>query len=152
MSHSQTKLLLLVLFVAWVSSITMLVPWPPTTIEYVRGYDMRVAEWPIWTRWILQSAFVMAGAFAALLAYRGSSKALKYAVGLSALYIAWWLSEYLLAKSPLTESIARVVHHLQVGDTTSRLVVAQHQLVLPIVHLVFVLITMLGYGKRRVAI
>ena len=151
MALNHPKLLLL-LFMAWVSSVTMLVPWPPATIAYVHAHDMHVPEWVIWFRWTLQSVFVLAGAFATFLAYRGSSTALKCAVGFSVFYIAWWLSEYFLAKSPLTESVARVVHHLKVGDTVSRLVVAQHQVVLPLLHELFLLIVLFGYGKRRVAI
>jgi hypothetical protein len=150
-AHNHTKLLVL-LFAAWVSCITMLVPWPPATIAYINAHDLRVPEWGVWFRWILQSAFVLGGAIAAFLAFRGRKRAFKYAVGFSALYVAWWLSEYLLAKSPLTDSISRVVHHLQVGDTVSRLVVAQHQIALPLLHLAFLVVVVFAYGRDRVAI
>jgi hypothetical protein len=150
-AHNHTKLLLL-LFAGWVSSITMLVPWPPATIAYVNAHDMRIPEWGIWFRWLLYSAFVLGGAIAALLAFRGSMKAFGYAAGFSVLYLGWWLSEHLLAKRPLAESMSAVVHHLQVGDTLSRLVVAQHQVVLPLLHIAFLIIVVLAYGRRRVAI
>jgi hypothetical protein len=150
-AHNHTKLLLL-LFAAWVSCITMLVPWPPVTIAYIHAHDMRVPDWGIWFRWLLHTAFVLGGAIAAFLAFRGGERAFKYAALFSALYVAWWLSEYLLATSPLADSIWRVVHHLQVGDTVSRLVVAQHQIALPLLHLAFLVVVMFTYGRRGVAI
>ena len=148
---AQTKLLLIVV-AAWVSSVTMLQPWPTTTIVFLNTYSYEGPYWPIWARWVLNALFVLGGTVSAFLAYRGSERAFKYALVFSVSYIGYWLSEYVLASSGPLFVVSLVLHQLRENELLSRLVIAQHQIVLPIVHLVFLTSAVFKYGRRRHAI
>jgi hypothetical protein len=136
----------------WVSSVTMLVPWPPATMALFEAHNVELAHWAVWVRWALNAIFILGGAISAFLALRGRQRALRYAVAFSAIYIAYWLSEYVLARGPAVDVISSVMRQVRLGGLASQIVIIQHQIVLPIFHLIFIGFTAFKYGKRRYAI
>lgn len=96
--------------------------------------------------------FILGGAISAFLALRGRQRALRYAVAFSAIYIAYWLSEYVLARGSALDVISSVMRQVRLGGLASQIVIIQHQIILPIFHLVFIGFTAFKYGKRRYAI
>jgi hypothetical protein len=151
MAARHAKLLLIVV-AAWVSSITMLQPWPTTAIAFVSAYNYDGPHWQIWACWALNALFVLGGTVSAFLAYRGSERAFKYALAFSVLYIAYWLSEYVLARNGALFIVSLVLRQLRENELLSKLVIAQHQIVLPIVHLTFLVSAVFRYGRRRHAV
>lgn len=71
---------------------------------------------------------------------------------LSQRYIAYWLSEYVLARGPAIDVISSVMRQVRLGGLAAQIVIIQHQIVLPIFHLGFIGFTALKHGKRRYAI
>ena len=151
MTTFQSRLVWLV-FAAWVSSVTMLLPFPPFTIEWMKAHNFEPPYWLIWGRWLLNVAFIVAGATAAYLARGGRLWALSLAVLFSLIYIAYWLSEYVTARSPAIEVVQRVLYQLKLGGWPLKIGVFQHQVVLPLIHLLFVAVMARGYLKSRDAI
>lgn len=142
---------LLILVVAWISSLTMLQPLPTTTIAVLSAQVGEVPHWPIWARWILAALFVLGGTVSAFLAFRGSQRAFKCALAFSVLYVAYWLSEYLLAHSAMF-IFSLVLRQLRENELVSKLVIAQHQFILPTIHLVFLTTAAFKLAKRGHAI
>jgi hypothetical protein len=145
---------LFVLLAGWVSSITMLYPWPPRTIavleELVETHAkleekqaasstpetrIQVAHQPIWNRWILNLLFVVGGTLFVLLTLRGSKVARGLVVGFSGIYLAYWLSEYMLSLGPASSVVAAVIRQINDGDLLRKTVIIQHQILLPLIHL-----------------
>jgi hypothetical protein len=151
MTTFQSRLLWLV-FAAWVSSVTMLLPFPPFTIEWLKAHNVEPPYWLIWGRWLLNLAFIVGGATAVYLARRGRHRALSVAVLFSLVYVAYWLSEYVMARSPAIEVVKLVLYQLKLGGWPTKIGVFQHQVVLPLIHLLFVAVVARGYLKPRHAI
>jgi len=141
---------LFALLIAWISSITMLYPWPPRTIaaleELTRTYEretgssnagtrIEVPHQPIWNRWVVNVLFVLGGVVFVLLTLRGGKSSRGFVVGFSVLYLAYWLSEYVLSLGSTADVVAAVVRQIKDGDLLRKTVIIQHQVLLPLVHL-----------------
>jgi hypothetical protein len=128
--------MVVVLLLAWLSTLTMLIPWPPATIDLFKSQAIPLPSIAaLWTRWIVAFLFVLCGVLAALFSLRGSRRAGRVLLLLSLLYIGYWVSEYLLASRPISDGIDALLR--QVGSATplAKAVIIQHQVILPLVHL-----------------
>ena len=152
MVHDQSTLFLMVI-AAWISSVTMLVPWPPIMIALFEAhFPGEIAPWVVWGRWILNLAFIVGGALSTLLLLRGHRRALKYALGFSATYVAYWLSEYAFVHGTVLDVILAIERQWERGGLGSRIVILQHQVALPLIHLAFLACAGFYCYKRRYAI
>ena len=159
---------LIVLVLAWISSVTMLIPWPPTTLHKLeelgiattndtraavpqprsesRGLADTTSVSPraVWFRWGIALVFVAGGLIAALAGLKGHRFAIWVSIAFSLIYVGYWLSEYALAIGTVGSVLQSVANQIAKGNLMSKIVVIQHQALLPLVH-----IACIGYFAVR---
>jgi hypothetical protein len=166
------RTVLLIVALAWLSSVTMLSHWPPTTFselekaaipmtndvpDFLSGgaHESRAVEGQqsvsmraVWMNWTFKLLFVVGGFIAAAAGLAGSRTGTWAAVGFSILYIGYWLSEYALARGTVASVVHAVAYQIAHAPLVTQIGVIQHQIVLPLLHMVCV-----GYftlkGVRR---
>jgi hypothetical protein len=159
MRASFWRKVLLVLAVAWFSSVTMLIPWPPTTLHKLQELGIAttdgagvaspqsrnesgnlagptsVSSRGLWIRWGIAVVFVAGGLIAALVGSRGHRLAIRLSIAFSLIYLGYWLSEYVLAIGTVGSVLQSVANQIASENLGSSIVVVQHQILLPLVHL-----------------
>ena len=122
-----------VLLAAWISTVTILIPGP-----WIAG------PWP---SWVAKALLVFSGVFVCAMGLRRNGGWLLYVKVLSAIFLIYWLSEYMFAIRPVSESVASVLHAIRDLDGLPRAVLIQTQVLLPIVHIACV--AWLTLAQRR---
>lgn len=135
---------LIVLLFTWLSTATILLPLPWLL-------DPSFATTGVWIQWLAKLSLVTAGVFLCAIALRRKGKWRMVAASMSAVYLAYWASEYLLAIRPAADTFASVLHAIMDLDGMPRLVLVQLHLVLPIIHLVALLYLVLTHEPKRTA-
>lgn len=137
----------------------MLIPWPPTTLQKLQelGIDttggagtasqqfrnettelaspVSVSRRALWARWGIAVVFVAGGLVAALAGLKGHRLAIRLSVAFSLTYLGYWLSEYVFAIGTVGSVIQSVANQITSANVATRIVVIQHQILLPVVHL-----------------
>lgn len=90
----------------------------------------------VWMTWALKLLFVIGGLAAAVAGLAGNRAVVWVAVGFSILYIGYWLSEYALARGTAASVVQVVAYQIAHASFPTRIGVIQHQIVLPLLHIV----------------
>ena len=142
MNHASNRwrVMAVVLLCAWFSAATMLVPWPPVLVDLFASKGIAIPSEAIWIRWLGKLALIFGGSLGALLWLRGSRWAVPILILCSVLYLGYWMSEYLFSPGQISEVVSAVARQISNAELLRKLVILQHQVILPVIHLVFLVL------------
>jgi hypothetical protein len=136
------NLVLMLLMFVWLSTATILLPLPWLL-------EPSLATSAVWIQWIAKLSLVLLGIFATGMALWREGKWLLGTAVMSAVYLAYWASEYLLATRPALDTFASVVHAIKDLDGLPPLVLLQLQIVWPTIHFLALLYVVFYASNRR---
>jgi hypothetical protein len=138
-----------VLVMAWLSTVTMLIPWPPATMTLLESHGMTPpSAHVLWTRWLLGCMFVVGGTFSAVSALRAARQGNFITIGFSVIYILYWLSAYVTMPVPVGEVIRITIRQIANVPFWNKVGVIQYQVLLPLVHCAYLMATFLSLTSR----
>ena len=117
---NSERLPIAVLIFGWLSTITILIPAP-----WVAG------PWLLWSAKVI---FLLLGLSISSLALWSGGRWVVGLIAMSAIFIAYWLSEHLFAIRPASESFASVLHAASDLEGFPQFVLIQTQIILPAMH------------------
>ena len=129
-----------VLLCAWLSAATMLVPWPPVVMDIFASKGIAIPAGAVWIRWLPKLVLVLCGVSAALMWLRGRQRAFRILIVLSVLYLGYWISGYLLTPGEIGDLVRTITWQISNEDGLRKLTILQHQIILPVIHLVFLIL------------